>query len=553
MRLIRLQMKKFILAAAAALLLLTACRHAAQDNGKTVFRYNESAGITSLDPAFARDQANIWACQHLYNGLVQVDEHLRVQPCIATRWQIAEDGLTYTFFLRQDVKFHDCDLLPKDRHVTAHDFVYSFNRVADPKTTSPGSWVFSKLDTLPNGKLACQALNDSTLQLQLREPFPPLLGLLSMQYCSVVPYEVVKHFGNDFRVHPVGTGPFRLRQWKEGVKLVLLKNQHYFERDSDGVALPYLDAVAISFITDKQSAFMEFVKGNLDFLSGLDASYKDELLDKQGHLRRKYARRFKLQSTPYLNTEYLGILMENPDPSNPLSKKEIRQAINYGFDRAAMIRHLRNNIGTPATSGITAKGLPSFDDKRVPGYAYDPKRAAQLLAKAGYPGGKGLPPIHLSTVPSYLDLCQYIQYQLGTLGINIILDVNPPATQRELMAKQKLSLFRASWIADYPDAENYLSLFFSPNFAPAGPNYTHYRHPEYDRLYRQAIKTTNDEERYKIYQQMEKILIDDAPFVPLYYDQVLRFTPLNISGLGINPINLLVLKNVRKTNPRTKK
>ncbi|MFN8134936.1 MAG: ABC transporter substrate-binding protein [Bacteroidales bacterium] len=539
---------KLFPAAFIFLIMFSACaQRNFKDTGMSVFRYNESAGLTSLDPAFARDQANIWATNQIFNGLVQLVENLKVKPCIAKNWEISGDGLIYTFHLRTDVQFHADPAFGKDkiRKVNASDFVYSFNRLIDKKLASPGAWVLEKVS---KGENAFSAPNDSTFIIRLSSPFPPFLGLLSMQYCSVVPHEAIEKYGSDFRQHPVGTGPFRFGMWKEGVKLVLLKNDHYFESGKDG-PLPYLDAVAVTFIIEKQSAFLEFIKGNLDFLSGIDASYKDELLTNKGELRSKYASSVNLSKQPYLNTEYLGILIDtNFDAAakSPLRNRLIRQAISYGFDRVKMMRYLRNNIGKPGLAGFVPAGIPWFDQEKVEGYSYNPMKAMQLLEKAGYPGAKGLPPITLTTNASYLDLCRYIQSQLGEIGIIVKIDVTPPATLREMIAQSKVSFFRGSWIADYPDAENYLSLFYSPNFCPAGPNYTHFKSTMFDKLYNESSRQTNDSVRGLTYMQMDRLLMQEAPAIILYYDEVLRFTRKNISGLGSNPLNLLTLKQVKK-------
>jgi oligopeptide transport system substrate-binding protein len=541
-------MKYIVVLGFTLIFLFAACEH--QDSkGKKIFRYNESSSITSLDPAFARNQANLWAVNQLYNGLLQLNDSMIPSPCIARSWEILDSGITYLFHLRDDVFFIDDPLFKegKGRRVVAKDVVYSFNRLLDPSIASPGAWVFNNV-AFDGKSYGFIAEDDSTVIIKLKEPFPPFSGLLCMQYCSVVPREVSDFYGKDFRKHPVGTGPFKFKLWKEGAKLVLLKNEHYFEFDQ-GRRLPYLDAVAITFIVDKQSVFLEFMKGNLDFMSGLDASYKDELLTKKGSLNPKYRDRFNLYTQPYLNTEYLGFLVDPELPlvkSSPLRNKLIRQAINYGFDRKKMVRFLRNNIGYPGLYGMVPPGLPSFDSARVQGYNYNPGKAKQLLSQAGYPNGEGLPEIRLSTNSSYLDLSTYIQQQLNELGFKIKMDVHPPASMREMIAQTKLNFFRGSWIADYPDAENYLSLFYSANFTPQGPNYTHYRSADFDRLYMKSVSTSSYPERYRLYQQMDSLVMEDAPVVILYYDQVLRFTQKNIEGLGNNAMNLLTLKKVKK-------
>ncbi|MDD5508945.1 MAG: ABC transporter substrate-binding protein [Bacteroidales bacterium] len=528
--------------------LLLSCGNRKQDiEARKVFRYNEATGISSLDPAFARDLSNLWAVNQLFNGLVQMNDRLQAEPCIAHSWQITEGGTVYTFHLRTDVFFHDHPLFPqgKGRRVTAGDFVYSFSRLADPAIASPGAWVFHQVQH-NTGHYAFSAPDDSTFRIVLSSPFSPFIGLLCMQYCSVVPREVADHYGPDFRRNPVGTGPFQFSYWKEGVKLVMVKNPRYFEIVG-GERLPHIDAVSVTFLIDKQSAFLEFVKGNLDFLSGLDPGYKDHLITRRGELQPKYSHMFAMLTMPYLNTEYLGILLDTTLRENaafPLQVREVRQAMNMGFDRVKMVRYLRNSIGTPGIYGIIPPGMPSFDSAIMTGYRYDPEEARRLLKTAGYPGGEGLPDITLSTTADYVDICKFIQSQLADIGIAIQIDVIPSATTRELKAQGKLPFFRASWIADYPDEENYLSLFYSRNFCPSGPNYTHFSSREFDRLYERSLNEESDSVRLDCYRQMNRLITEEAPVIILYYDQVLRFVQKNVTGLGINPTNLLTLKNV---------
>ena len=532
-----------------SIFLLGSChdRHAGGE-GKTVFRYNEAANITSLDPAFARDQSVIWATHQLFDGLVQLGDRLEILPSVARSWEISEEGTCYTFHLRMDVKFHDSPVFPggKGRGVTAADFCYSFNRITDGKVASPGSWIFNPVRKDGNG-YSFKAPDDSTFIIRLAKPFPPFLGLLSTLYCSVLPKEAIDHYGPEFRRNPVGTGPFCFKMWKEGVKLVFTRNLHYFENEN-GLALPYLDAVAITFLADRQSAFLEFMKGNLDFMSGIDPAYKDEILTRSGRLNPKYSGEIDMISRPYLNTEYLGFLIDSTLPvikESPVRLKKIREAINTCFDREKMIRFLRNNTGYPGIHGMIPPGMPGFDSSRVY-WGYDPQRTRLLLAEAGFPGGQGLPPVTLVSTPDYLDICKYIQSQANEAGIDLRIEINPPAAMKEMRAQAKVPFFRASWIADYPDAENYLSLFYSRNFCPGGPNYTHFSNRAFDALYEKAMTIVDDSARYGLYRQMEDILMSESPVVVLYYDQVLRFIHKDVHGLGINPMNLLTLKKVRK-------
>ncbi len=503
--------------------------------------------VTSLDPAAAVSFENISIVNQLFNGLVQMNDSLQIQASIAKSWSISADEIAYTFNLRNDVYFHDNTCFPngKGRKVKASDFVYSFNRLMDAKVSSA-----TTLLTYVNNKSqkAFEAPNDSTFIIHLKKPFVPFIRILTMKYFSVLPHEAIELYGDDFRKTPVGTGPFRFKMWEEGSKIVLLKNNNYFEYQG-ATRLPYLDAVSVSFIKDKETSFLNFLKGTTDMISGIDAINTDEVLTPEGIINDEYKSKFKMQTTPFLKTDYLGFIIDENLPAvknSPLKIKAIRQAINYGFDRKKMVIYLRRNFGIAATSGFIPPGLPSYNASIVKGYDYNPEKVRQLLTEAGFPNGKGLPAISLATTEQYLELAEYIQSQLSEFGIEIKIDVQKSSVLGENAANSKINFFRKSWVADYADEENFLSLFYSKNWSPKGFNYTHYSNPGFDRLYEKSLEELNDSVRTNYFREMDKLLIDDAPVVPLYYDEVVRLVQNNIVGLTLNPMNLLNLKRVRK-------
>ena len=533
------------------------------DEGLAIFKYNESAGILTLDPIYAKDLPHIWACNQLFNSLVAFDDKMNLVPMVAKSWDISEDGKTYTFHLRNDVQFHEdtCFYVQSalrlaqgpsrneeakvvepvetpTRYVTAQDFVYSFNRVVDKSLSSPGMWIFSSVKQ-EEDQYAFTALDDTTFQIELSKPFPPFLGILSMTYASVVPHEAVEYYGDDFRSHPVGTGPFKFQYWKENVKLVFRKNPNYFECDEKGERLPYIDAVSISFLIDKQVAFLEFIKGKFDFMSGIDARYKDELLTYDGQLRKKYVNKIELITEPYLNTEYFSFFIDPNDPLGPDRARALRQAVNLCIDREKMLRYLRNGIGEPGTGGMIPVGLHGHSS--TIGYGYDLKQAQRLVAENHLEGYL----LQLSTVADYADIGKFVQSQVEQIGLQCKMEVMPPATMRSMRANGSLPFFRSSWVADYPDAENYLSLFTTSNFSPSGPNYTHYTNPEYDKLYEKALLCNDVEQRARYYTEMDSLMMQDAPVVVLFYDEVLRFVNKRVKDMGSNPTNLLDLRRVR--------
>ncbi len=513
--------------------------------GKNIFHYNESSGLSSLDPAMAKNKQVMWAVHQIYNTLTEIDSNMHNAPSLAKSWTISSDNLVFTFHLRNDVFFTDdaCFVNGKGRRLTAGDVVYSFKRITDKNTASPGAWIFNNRVDSVNG---FKAIDDTTFQLKLIHPFQSILGILSMQYCSIIPQEAVEKYGNEFRRHPVGTGPFRFVAWEEGQALVLKKNDQYFEKDAHGEALPYLDGIKVYFYESKATEFLEFQQHRLDFIDDIDASFKDEVLTKTGNLKKIWEGKIELQKQPYLNIEYLGILVDGENElvkKSPLRFQKIRQAINYGFDRRKMMLYLRNSIGIAAESGFVPCGLPSFDSVHVKGYQYNVGKAKQLLAEAGYPDGKNLPAIKLLTIPIYGDLGSYIANELRQIGINIQVEVIQKSLLLEQTSKSQALFFRGSWIADYPDAENYLSVFYSKN--PAPPNYTRYKNPVYDALYEKALSEKNESLRYNLYQQMDRLIIADAPVVPLWYDMAIHLVHTNIKDFPANSLNLLELRRTK--------
>ena len=557
-----MMMRKVLLGLVALVVLAAGCSQPqGDDEGLAIFKYNESAGILTLDPIYAKDLPHIWACNQLFNSLVAFDDQMNLVPMVAKSWDISEDGKTYTFHLRNDVQFHEdtCFYVqsafrqaqrpsqvkvpepvegPISRFVTAQDFVYSFNRVVDKRLNSPGMWIFSSVKH-DDDQYAFTALDDTTFQIKLSKPFPPFLGILSMTYASVVPHEAIEYYGDNFRSHPVGTGPFKFQYWKENVKLVFRKNPNYFERDEAGERLPYIDAVSISFLIDKQVAFLEFIKGKFDFMSGIDARYKDELLTYDGQLRKKYVNKIELITEPYLNTEYFSFFIDPNDPLGPDRARALRQAVSLCIDREKMLRYLRNGIGEPGTGGMIPVGLPGHSN--TIGYGYDLKQAQRLVAENHLEGYL----LQLSTVADYADIGKFVQSQVEQIGLQCKMEVMPPATMRSMRSNGSLPFFRSSWVADYPDAENYLSLFTTSNFCPAGPNYTHYSNSKFDKLYDKALMCNNLQERARYYTEMDSLMMQDAPVVVLFYDEVLRFVNKRVTNMGSNPTNLLDLRRVR--------
>ena len=518
------------------------------DNGQTVFRYNEAAGISKLDPARAVNWEDIVAVGHLYEGLVRLDENMQVQPSIAASWEISEDQMEYTFHLRSDVFFHDNPCFPasEGRKVTAEDFEYSFFRITDPNQPSPGKYIFKNADkSEKRNYLGFQAVDKNTFKIFLTKPQPSFIQMMTLGLCSVVPHEAVEMYGDDFRANPVGTGPFEMSFWEEGNKLVLLKNTSYWRKNSAGEQLPFIDAVTITFLYDRLQEYIKFKAGKYEMLSGLDPNFQDKLLTDLGEMQPQHEADIKFSKIPWLKTDYLGFMIDDSKPinkDNALMKKQVRQAINHAINKEELVLYIRKSIGKPGNKGFLPAGIPGFEHIDVEGYDYDPEKARELLKQSGYEGEK----IRLIVANQYKLLCDYIQRQLKEVGLVVQVDAISKEVYVKNLASFDDNFFFKNWIADFPDATNFYQLYYSKSFSPErGPNYTHFANEEYDRQFELLLNENNDTVKWELYNKLEAILIEEAPIVPLFYDETVRFYRNNVSGIKVNSMNQLDLSEVK--------
>lgn len=538
------------------------------------FYYNEGDGLNTLDPARIGARAPWWIGSHLFCGLVGLDNQLNTKPLVAKNWSVSEDGLTWTFNIRNDIKFADDPCFPegKGRKVTANDVLYSFERICNPKTASTGFWVFrgkvkgaeeyftaleSGAATAPKNVAGFEVISDTTFKITLTQPFAPFLSMLSIPYAYIVPKEAVEKYGQDFQKHPVGCGAFTLSEWKPDEVLVLKKNPNYFERDKQNNQLPYLDKVVVSFIKNSNTEFLEFKQGKLDMISNIDPSFLGDVFDASGKTLKGDYIKYQLHTKNALSVDYYGFNLDTKTSGGANSvlatNKFLRKAINFGIDRKAIVEYVLKGRAFSANYGPVPPGTPGFAG--VVGYDYSKDLALKYLDSAGYPNGKGLPEFTLQIGQNErsASIAEAVQAQLQKIGVKIkLVQVDFPQ-HREMILAGKLPFWRTNWIGDYPDAENFMALFYSPNKAPQGPNTTHYANKTVDSLYKLALNPRlKPEERMVYYARAERIVIDDAPWVFLTYGLVQRLAQPDITGFTIDALDRLSLTEVKKTAPVSK-
>jgi peptide/nickel transport system substrate-binding protein len=297
---------------------------------------------------------------------------------------------------------------------------------------------------------------------------------------------------------------------------------------------------------------LSFLSGELDEIHGVDVAYKDQLLTRSGKLQSALAERFRLQVAPYLNTEYLAIRMEQPKPA-VLADVRVRTALSLAVDRQALVRHLKNGMGIPAHGGMIPSGMPGYRSAAewAAPFSYRPDEAKRLLQAAGCLNARGVwqaagGPVVLSTTESGRDVCEFVQGQWTALGVPVQVEVVPASAFRESKSQGGLAVFKASWIADYPDAENYLSLFDSRKWTPRGPNYTRTALTGFDAALDRATHAPAGPDRDAQMAQLDQRIHDAVPVIPLWYDVSVRVLPKSVDGIPQHPLFLLDLRRARK-------
>jgi peptide/nickel transport system substrate-binding protein len=454
---------------------------------------------TTLDPALVTDVLGGAITAKLFNGLVRFNENLDIVPDIARSWKLSNDQMTYTFHLRRDVTFGN------GRKVTAQDFKYSFERVLQPQTKAPLTWVLDKIqgasDVL-SGKVqslsGITVVNDHTLLLKLEKPFGPFLSLLAMTTAYVVPREEVERLGQDFGTHPVGSGPYVLMEWKHGQHVILAAREDYFE------GKPKLNGIVYRIIPEDLTAVLEFETSRLDVLEIPSSEYHRYTTDPQW--------RDLIYGRTGLNTYYLGLNCTRP----PFDDIRVRRAVNYAIDRQRILNTIFEKRGVLA-SGPIPPGL--WKSKVWPqtseGYAYDPQKAKELIREAGAEG-KTIK-IYIPTDPEVLDIVEVIQNYLAKSGLKAEITQLDWSAFKQAVNDGEPNAFWLSWWADYPDPENFLFPLFHSASAGSTGNRTRCLDPVLDRLIETAQNTMDEHQRFRLYRQAENRIIKDAPWVFMWH------------------------------------
>lgn len=568
--------KLLSVALVSSVLVTSACKSRPPVQG-TVFSAAFESDIPALDSIQVGDTTSHDVSLNIYNALVTYRPEVKnkgeklidIVPDLAEKWDISEDGRTYTFHLRKGVKFHN------GREFIADDVKYSFERLANPINASKGLWTTEAIpleglkkfnDELKAGKTdahieGIKVVDKYTVSITLEKMIPFALHVLAMPYYFIVPKEEVERLKAEFNTHPVGTGPYMFKEWKRGKSLSLVKNPNYFEK-----GLPYIDNIEYQIITNENVRYGRFINKQLDFIDNSSIpSSKFEALLNDGDFSKLGA--FKIRSMPeiedlsqslimkkpILSTEYLGMNVTK----EPFTDKKVRKAINYAIDKQKIVDKVYAGKRTIAR-GVLPPGFPGFNEENKVPYPYDPDKARALLSEAGWldtdgdgfldkDGKKLVLNLNYNQREQIALLCSSVQSDLRYIGIDVELSSLQWAPYIQKVKQGDANFFRFGWSADYPDPDNFIwTLFSTKNIG--SDNATHYSNSVVDNMLEEARTIKDWKKREKLYQEAEKIIIDEAPWIFLENEVQYKVVQKGIEGMHIHPLLQNVMKIVKKTN-----
>lgn len=525
-----------------------------------VLNLNETQVVRSIFPLYITLVSEQHVGGQIYEGLVRFNPRtLEVEPALAESWELDPSHTVYTFHLRKGVAFHDHPLFPdgKGRALTAQDVVTCFTAICEKGIGDAVFWLFQDKvegadayhDSGEQGGSVSgiKALNDRTVQVTLVRPIPYFLQILAGTGCWIWPKELLRVPREDLLRNAVGTGPFKLKVMRPEEAIVLERNPGYWGRDAEDRQLPFLDAVRVTLVPDKDTEVSEFLNGHLSMVTGMSLPNLAALADSVDPVTG--AQRFKVLSIPAMAVQYYAFNITRP----PFNDVRVRRAFALSLDKHRLVDTVLHGLAVAAKHGLVAPGLSNYPYHRVPGIPYDPDSARRLMAEAGYPGGKGFPRVQLQVNTNgfgYRSVASEAQEMLGKeLGVAITVTAVSPLTYYDRVERGQAQFWREGWVADLPDPENFLALLYGRNAEadttlPSAMNTTRYMNPSFDALFSEALSKDDQEMRIHGLALADSVAMHDVPLVPLYYERHILLVSPKVNGLQINAMELLDLREV---------
>ncbi len=493
----------------------------------------EDETFQSLFPIEVVDLSSFNAVNQLHDGLIRYDtKDFSLQSAVAENWEVDAAGLVYTFYLRKDVLFHDdvCFKEGKGRSVTAEDVKYTFellsskdfkinfDPIVKPYIKGAEDFFNGKTDQIEG----IEVVDDFTIKFTLNQASPSFIYTLAMPNTSIIAKEAYEKYGKEMTV---GCGPFKFIKPVDITKeLSFIYNEKYYLKDENGNSLPYLDTVTYVFLPSKLKQLEYFNQNKLSIINGLPSSKIAQVVSEKIENFKNNPPKTILDRQPELQTQYYGFSCTRPPFDNIL----VRKAFNYAINRNDIVNDILNGQGTPGLHGITPK-IPTFtnyDFSKIKGYRYDPMLAKELLAEAGYPNGEGFPEttleINLGGNVHKLVSTEVERQLKQTLNIKLSIDQVSFKKKIEHSKFSKSEIYRASWVADFPSPESFLSILYGGDVPstldePSYPNTMRYVNPAFDSLFLAGKTAIDNATSYNNFAAAEALMMEDAPILILWY------------------------------------
>jgi len=519
-----------------------------------IFRLNEVENFKNLYPHSLTDAVSSHIGAQIYQGFFRLNQKtLKVEKCLAEDHTVNEDATVWTMTLRDDVYFHDDACFPdgKGRKVTVDDVKYCFDKLCESypdnklyelfqdRVVGAEAYFNSTQAGSPlEGGVAGIKVIGNKVEITLNSPFSAFDKVLSHNACWIFPKEAWDKYGSEMRTKCVGTGPFKVDVIKEGVQVRLVRNDNYWEFDEHGNQLPYIKVIKTTFTKDKKTELSSFQAGKLDMIWKLPVEEMSSVLGTLKEAQNGENTEFQYQQKRGMSTQFYCFL----HTSDLFSDVRIRKAFNYAIDRENLVKYTLQGEGEPGIHGFVPD-FGAYDNKTIEGFTFNPDEAKRLMAEAGHPGGSGLEEITLyinEGGSTNILLAESIQKMLDeNIGVKIKIEpLQMPVHIQKFQTSQE-DFWRIAWVADYPDPENFLKLFYGKNVPSdpnmeSFPNFSRYTNSDFDAMFERALAEIDDDVRDQLFHSCDSLLIADAAFMPIYYDEYIRLLKLNVRAFPQN-------------------
>lgn len=481
---------------------------------------------TSLDAHVISDFNSSRAAMEIYDQLVEFkDEGTELEPGLAEKWDISPDGLDYTFYLKKGIKFQDGNPLNADA------VKFSIDRQIDPNHPYHNTGEFAYADFTFGTVKEVKVIDESTVKITLKEAFAPFLSNMAMHSASIVSPEAVKKYGKDFSKNPVGTGPYKFVSWKPGVEIILEKNADYFK------GAPKIDQLIYKPIAEDQTRLTELEAGNLDLIVNVPPDDLQRLQD---------AKKYQIIEQPGMHVWWTAFNTQK----KPFNNVKVRQAINYAINRDAIVKDILKGTGEPATTPLPP--VVWGHDFNIKNYDYNPEKAKQLLAEAGYPNGFEANywiPESGSGMQQPVTMAAAIQADLEKVGVKLKIQKVEWGTYLDKVfiepEKSEMDMHQMSWMGDNGDPDNFLyALLSSEQIPKAGFNDAYYKNDKVDELLKKARVTQDKQARTKMYEDAQKLIMEDAPWVVMDHEKQIVVASPKVKNFKLHPTGVFRFSKV---------